>query len=69
MLKEIYFYQEMATEHQLQENGRGPVPFCKVINFVWCLSSGDYINVKFGIKHKNNSKLKGEEPGCISILQ
>jgi hypothetical protein len=26
MLKEINFYQEMASEHRLQENGRGPVP-------------------------------------------
>ena len=25
---EIDFYQEMDSEHRLQENGRGPVPLC-----------------------------------------
>ena len=28
MQKEIDFYQEMASEHRLQENSRGPVPLC-----------------------------------------
>ena len=26
MQKEIYFYQEMASEHRLQEYSKGPVP-------------------------------------------
>jgi hypothetical protein len=26
MQKQINFSQEIASEHQLQENGRGPVP-------------------------------------------
>jgi hypothetical protein len=32
----IFFYQEMASEHRLQENGRGPdsgSPLCLDINF------------------------------------
>jgi hypothetical protein len=27
MQKEINFYQEMASEHQLHENGKGTIPF------------------------------------------
>ena len=29
MQKEINFYQEMASEHRLQENSKGPVPLCQ----------------------------------------
>ena len=29
MQKEINFYQEMASEHRLQEYSKGPVPLCK----------------------------------------
>ena len=32
MQKEINFYQEMASEHRLQENGRSPVPL-SIMNY------------------------------------
>jgi hypothetical protein len=31
MQKEINFYQEMASENRLQENGRSPVPLCRTL--------------------------------------
>ena len=31
MQKEINFYQEMASEHRLQEYSKGPVPLCVIL--------------------------------------
>ena len=36
MLKEINFYQEMASEHRLQEYSKGPVP----LSFTGSLKNG-----------------------------
>ena len=41
MQKEISFYQEMASEHRLQENGRGSVPL-SIMNYEFMTMTIDY---------------------------
>ena len=45
---EINFYQEMASEHQLQENGRSTVPF------IFCLDGILHIILAKGSCSKSN---------------
>ena len=49
MQKEINFYQEMASEHRLQENGRGPVPLSSLIWYLRtrCTSAASKIREEF----------------------
>ena len=43
MQKEIFFYQEMALEHRLQENDRGQVPLL----YVYCIPVDIIIDLIF----------------------
>ena len=53
MQKEFNFYQEMAPEQRLQENGRGPVPLYTLYDNVSLIKS-----CMIELKQKNDFLLK-----------
>ena len=58
MQKEINFYQEMTSEHRLQEYCKGPVPLCLALNryLLSFLKKSDAIHLRL-VKRKNETKI------------